>query len=380
MKPIIYIHSSLLSLKVKKLIDFFGYSLYNRNKNKDDIKINLDEINSIVIVNLGHIGDILLMLPMLDALRENYKGKIILVVNSYVYPLAKIIKMVDHVVSVPHPKFSRSNETSWYKTFKIFRSLKSDVMFVADVYFYSIPFAYLSQKKYFIGFNPSGFGFLFDVVLDYPFGKHITEKYYKFLDFLNIKKPKVKNLREYLNNIKSNMNETNHIVIAIGTGAQSKNWDDEYFIELINLLKEDKRISNNRKIVLLGKLELKNYTKYEIFEKDTKIINLINRTTINEAISIIQDASIFIGLDSGLTHASAMLGVKTIAVFSGTTGIGIWDPIDLNNNVEIIRIMNLPCNNNGSGCGKNYCKSKDCMRLITPEIVYKKILDFLASS
>jgi heptosyltransferase-2 len=376
-KKIKYLHSSPLGLMVKKLVDHLGYYFFNRNKDKEKFIIRLNEIRSIAIVNLGHIGDILLMLPMLDALRENYNGKIILLVNPYVFELAKKIKMVDEVYCVPHPRFSRTNNGSWFETFKVFRSLKTDIVFVADVYFFSIPFAYISRKKYFIGYNPVGFGFLFDLVLDYPYNMHITEKYYRFLDLLDIKRPKLKILTEYLYDVTNPLNDKDYIVIAVGTGAQAKDWDDENFIELINLILYDEKIIKNKKIVLLGKMEEERYRRYKIYHNDQKVIDLINRTTITEAIGIIKDSTLFVGLDSGLTHASAMLGIKTIALYSGTTGIGVWDPLNFSNNVDLIRVDNLFCNNNGHGCGKRYCKTRICMNLITPLMVYNKICKYL---
>ncbi|MGB9762792.1 MAG: glycosyltransferase family 9 protein [Minisyncoccia bacterium] len=372
-KEIEYLTSNPFSLKIKKLIDFWGYILFNRNKKVGEI--DLRKINSITIVHMGHIGDIVLMLPMIDALRNNFKGKIILVVNQYVRELAKLIRGVDKVYSVPHPKFSRTNSTSWFETFKIFKGLESDIVFEAGCYFFSIPFSFLIRKKLFVGYNVSGLGFLFDVVLDYPFNRHIIRKYFKFLDFLSIPEPQIKPLSEYLllDTIKFNKTqsilriEENYIVLGIGAGAQAKDWPDDYFIQLVERLSE-----LNIVVVLVGKLDLIRAGKYKIFENNTKVINLINKTNIGEVLKIIERAKIFIGLDSGLTHCASMLGIKTVAIFSGTTGIGIWDPINLRNNVYIFR-ANVPCNNNGQGCGLKFCQDNICMKFISPEHVYQKV-------
>ncbi|MGC8651583.1 MAG: hypothetical protein ACP5RX_03155, partial [Minisyncoccia bacterium] len=71
-KEIRYLTSNPFNLKIKKLIDFWGYILFNRNKKVSEI--DLRKINSITIVHMGHIGDIVLMLPMIDALRNNFNG------------------------------------------------------------------------------------------------------------------------------------------------------------------------------------------------------------------------------------------------------------------------------------------------------------------
>ncbi len=348
------------SIKIKSIIDFIGYSFFNRNKN---IKINLKDVNSVTIVNMGHIGDIALMLPMIDGLKQHFKGEINLAINPYTYEFSKSIKLINHIYKIPHPSFSRDRSSSWYETLKAFKSIKTDIVFDARSYFFSIPFSYLIEKKYLVGFDVSGLGFLLDVVLDYDYKAHITEKYFKFLEYLDIPKPFIKGLEHYINleDLK-HKGLKDYVVVAIGTGAQAKEWPDEYYIKLIKDISA--KYGNN--IVLLGKTSEERASKYNLYMKN--VFNLINQTSIMDAIGIIKNANAFIGLDSGLTHISAMLGVKTIAIYSGTTRVGNWEPINLNNNVRVIR-KEVPCNYNGDGCFKSFCEDNIFMKFIKPENV-----------
>mgnify|MGYP000322836395 CR=1 FL=1 len=44
-------------------------------------------------------------------------------------------------------------------------------------------------------------------------------------------------------------------------------------------------------------------------------------------------------------------------LYSGTIGIGIWEPINYyNGNIEVIRVR-IPYDNNSSGCGKKSCEN-----------------------
>jgi heptosyltransferase-2 len=375
-----YFYSSKKNLFVKKNIDFIGYKFFNRNRQK--LLLDIKKIKSISIVNLGHIGDMILMLPMLDSLRKGFDGKIFLIVNPYVYDLVKNFKMVDEIIVIKHPKVSRGSGTSWVKAIKDFSGLKVDLVFNADMLFYSIPLCYLIKSNFFIGYNAGGFGFLFDMVLEYPYDYHITERFFRFLDFLKIPRQKIEKLDYYLNininetyeklNEKYNINRNKFVVIAIGAGAQSKDWDDENYFELTKMLSK-----LNFNIVLLGKVDYFREDKYKKnFEYNSKVLNLINKTNIIEAISFISNCVFFVGLDSGLTHIAGISGVKTFGIYSGMTGIGVWDPISLNNNVKVIRV-DVPCNNKGRGCGKVVCRNNICMKNISSDLVYNFIINNL---
>ncbi|PMP91369.1 MAG: hypothetical protein C0170_05005 [Hydrogenobaculum sp.] len=302
---------------------------------------------------------------MIDGLRQYFKGEVKLLVNSYTYEFAKSIKLLDHVYEVPHPSFSRGKNISWYEAFKVFKSIKTDIVFDARSYFHSIPLSYLIDKKCLIGFDVFGFGFLLDVALNYDYKAHMTEKYFKFLEYLDIPRPTIKSLEHYINlEGKKYKDLKDYVAIGIGTGVQSKDWPDEHYIRLIEYILS----KYNKNIVLLGKTSEERASKYNLDIK--RVYNLINKTSIMEAIDIIKNADTFIGLDSGLTHISAMLGIKTIAMYSGITRVGNWEPLNLNNNVRVIR-KEVSCNYNGDGCFKSFCEDNICMKFIKPEDVLR---------
>lgn len=357
---------------IKKIVDPFGYVLFNHNKN---IHIDLNSIKSIAIVNLGHIGDNILMLPMLDSLRDSFKGRIILVVNPYVYEIVKLFNMIDDVIAIPHPILSRDKSSSWLKTFKTFKNLEADIIFNADSYSYSLFFLHFSKKKILIGYDIYGLGFLLDVILKYPYHKHITERYYGFIDCIGVKRENIKNLFEYLNIQRKNYEYNDYIILSIGSGAQSRDWPDKNYIRLISLIR--KKLPDIR-LFLVGKIKRERLRIYEDIN-DNFVINFLNKTSIKDVIYLISNAKVFVGLESGLTHISALLGVKTLALYSGTTEIGVWEPISVSDNVTVLR-ENVNCNNKGLGCNRAYCLDNICMKNISPDVVFSKILEILKRS
>jgi len=71
-----------------------------------------------------------------------------------------------------------------------------------------------------------------------------------------------------------------------------------------------------------------------------------------------------------------ILSIYSFLYFSLSAIIGVWDPLNFSDNVDLIRVDNLFCNNNGQGCGKRYCKIRVFMKLITLLMVYNKICKY----
>lgn len=102
--------------------------------------------------------------------------------------------------------------------------------------------------------------------------------------------------------------------------AQSfKRWNEDNWIELILLLK-----NQPYKFVLLGSKDDKNYNEELINKGITQdhyfksIVNLCGSTTLNELFCILPSGSLFIGLNSGMTHIANALGVKTVSMMTST--------------------------------------------------------------
>ncbi|MGC8706221.1 MAG: glycosyltransferase family 9 protein [Desulfurella sp.] len=353
---------------MKKLIDSVGYNFFNKNKN---LELSVDSIYSICIVQPGHIGDLLLSIPMIDQLRKNFDGHMSLAVTSYTYELAKNLNNIDEIILIEHfrPNYLyNSKKFNIIKPIKTFKNIKSDVIFElrGDINII-IPLFLFSKYRFLVGFDVGGGGFLLDKVLPYPHHKHISETFYSFLEGFGVEKPKLKILDQYLSkSLENTLNIQNYVTIAIGTGHKSKEWDDNNFIKLIDFLKNE-----NKKIVLLGKIEENRLKKYDNLAHDN-VINLLNKTTIIEAISIIKYSDAFVGLDAGLTHAAAMLGVKTVAIYSAVNELNVWQPFNEFSKVEVVR-SKLSCEN----CGLSNCNNNICMRMIKPEVVYQKLLEIL---
>ncbi len=372
-RKITYLNPNSKMTPIKKIIDFIGYRFFCKNKVDLD-NLDISNFKSICIVQMGHIGDFLLSTQMISEIRKNFNGKLTLAINKNTFELASNLKGIDEVIVLNHPRkiYSRSKDNSLFSAVKSFSKIDADLVLEVRGDINIIPFIRLfSNYKYLIGFDAGGTGFLLDKVLKYPYGEHITKTYDKFLDFFKIAKPEVRKLDIYFDLKTFNpVKEDKYIVIAVGrTGSRSRDWDIENFIKLINMF-----LSNGYIVVLVGKVTPDESKEYEKFD-NKNLINLTNKTTLMELFSVLRDASLFIGLDSGPTHAAAMFGIKTLVLYSGVVDFNVFRPIEAFGNVNIIK-MNVECEK----CYKINCENNICMKMITPEMVFYRAIELIDKS
>ena len=149
-----------------------------------------------------------------------------------------------------------------------------------------------------------------------------------------------------------------------------KCWKDEYMAEIIGWL-----IDKGVKVVVTSAPDEKEITKARgilslIPNPQSLIPNLIDlsgKTTIKELAAISEASDLFIGVDSAPMHIAAAVGTPVIALF-GPTGKE-WMPYGLGN---IVISKDMPC----KPCKKGMCEGielRDCMTAIKPDDVKEAV-------
>lgn len=95
----------------------------------------------------------------------------------------------------------------------------------------------------------------------------------------------------------------NYIVIMTDASAEYRRLEKDKWQNLLNML------PGEIKIVQLG------ISKMPLHHNN--LLDLTNITTLQEALSIISNADLLIGNETGLTHFSYLSGKKTIMIFGG---------------------------------------------------------------
>ncbi len=139
------------------------------------------------------------------------------------------------------------------------------------------------------------------------------------------------------------------ILFYPSSGSKKKNLPERLIIKIIRLL--------NNPVVVAGEADEWLRDIYDdIFILDKDII----RTA-----SILRSARLFIGADSGLSHLSSYLGVKTMIIYGPTDPV-IWKPIGR----DILEIRPSLC----PPCFPLTCKSRECLE---DENIHEEILQRL---
>jgi len=131
---------------------------------------------------------------------------------------------------------------------------------------------------------------------------------------------------------KTGEGDTAGIVIHPGSGSQKKNYPPAFWLKLIKGLRGPCLDPHLKVVLLLGPAEQGLYTS---FKEDQGLEDIDIRVSAEreELLSVLGNASVYIGHDSGVTHLAAMMGIHVIAIFKESSAEQ-WGP--LGPNVRII--------------------------------------------
>jgi len=345
----------------------------------------------IILIGLTGIGNTILFLPSLKALKDNKKDTFITLLTSQNESLFNFLienRMIDKIISFKNKNLFRiiiiiikifferydasftlySGKTvNKLKLFTFFiharkRYIHGDKNLILDKLNNVVPYENIHDIQQ--NLNLIKF-FLYDYninLLDFYYNKKIYNNFFKEIGIIS----KVKN--ENINSFK--------ILIGIhplASHTYSKIWSLDNYIKLINIL--NKRFEC--KFRIFGSSE-----EREVLMKMQQKLNIKNVETFislnfPELINKISDCQFFICNDSSLMHIASFSDVYVFALF-GPTDIKRTHPFT--NKSSVISI-NYPC----SPCieEKKYikCKHFNCMKLMdveyVSEIITKKILEYL---
>ena len=147
-----------------------------------------------------------------------------------------------------------------------------------------------------------------------------------------------------------------------------REWPIENFIELANLILEDK--DNN--VAIIGTEGATCKTKHMLQQiNNPRCLSLVGQTTLDELLELFNISEALISNDCGLAHLGMLTSVKKFILF-GPESPQIFGP--LGDNVHIF-YSDWPCspclsafNNRRSACGDN-----KCLKAIKPNEIYQRL-------
>ena len=336
-----------------------------------------------------HIGDLLLVTPILRTLRTNYKkAHIALLADAKLADLVKNNPNIDELIAIDKKGYHNKLK-NYFKVVQDIRNKNFDLVINLHANERASFCAAFSGAKKIVGYSTFGLSLMFDKVMkNRKAVKHQVEAHFDVLqEFLGIKELDDHGIEMYLDkNVdkwaddffkKTFGEEPEYIkkelplnVIALNAGASwpTKRWGEENYANLA-----DDLLDLNYGIIFLGGAMDK-----EIVEQITTLMRHQNhpllkiftgQLSLMELAAVLKKCDILVTNDSGPMHVAVAMDVPLVTMFGASPVPGFYPY----NNKSVLIKTPLKCH----PCGKHHCDTLDCMKAIPVTEVLNHTLDLL---
>jgi len=338
-------------------------------------KLVFEDINTILIRGTNWIGDVIMTLPAIAAVRETFPhAKVTVLAKPWVAEVYRICKNIDEVLIFQSPGIHHGI-VGKYRLARELQKKEFDAAILLQNAIEAAIITWLARIPIRVGYNSDGRGFLLthSVVRTNEIRKvHQINYYLEMLKSAGFRSSE-RNLTLVLDNdyraIADNILKKHHIgknaiTIGIAPGATygpAKMWFPERFTAVADRLVND----FSARILLFGSNSDRKRAETVQQSSNNMFLNLAGNTSLKEAIALISRCDLFISNDSGLMHVAGALGIPLVAIFGSTNPV-TTSPVGKK---SIVLYKNVPC----SPCLKKTCPTDfRCMDLITADEVYDK--------
>ena len=278
----------------------------------------------ILVIRGGAIGDFILMLPALKALRDTYPGARIEILGY------------KHIAALAENRFYaqavRSIESGPLSSFFAKDSkLPDELVSYFGSFDLILSYLYDPDRIFENNLRRCGAREIVPGPVKIENHSHATRQLARPLEELGISvtdfAPKIfpaaedrQFAREFLKSCASPL-----IALHPGSGSEKKNWPLQNWIELGNSLP-------GSFVVVSGEADENQVSALESEWKDREILFAKNLPLPH--LAAVLEGAVFVGHDSGISHLAAATGAKCILLF-GPTNPDVWAP--LNENVRVLR-------------------------------------------
>ena len=325
----------------------------------------------ILLARTDGIGDLILTLPVIFALRKKMPDAYIaLVINRNNYSIVKNLPYINEIIGIDNQPVSllkaliKIRNNNFNVAIQLLPGSDNKGSFLIAMSNAKIKAGYnvgIFKKFYTDPISPPSPGYETDNVINilsnFIPNLEITER--GLIIGLQAEAKITRLLKQH--NIKKG---EDFIIIHIGASKDNRNkiWPRENFSDLI-----DKIISNFKlKVFIIG-----SKGEINIVEKITKgknnVFNLAGILTLEELLPLIRRCRFFISNNSGPLQIAVALGVNTISLI-GPSLFSRWAPRGENHIVIKKELECLPCEGK-----KIRCRDNKCMKLITVGEVYQAV-------
>jgi predicted lipopolysaccharide heptosyltransferase III len=346
--------------------------------------LSRDNVRTILLIQLGDIGDVMLTFPAVRALKENFpRADVFVAVREKAKELIEECPWAAGVISVNEEKRSWMDE--WYYQAKFFSALRGrhfDLAIDMKAGDRAAILALLSGAKQRIGLYASDGKlwrnrvFTHLALPDQAPGRHMAEHYLSLLEEYGIKTdhvwpelvPSEARLRVAQDLLKKEGVPADRPVIAIQPFSlwPYKEWGIGNYIGLIRWLVSNYLVS----IIVTGSGDERAKADELMKECPSNTYNLAGKTSIGTLAAVFHRCKLFIGVDSAGMHIAAATGIPTVNLF-GPSSSTDWAP---RGKGHLVIRKDLPC----VPCQKKGCEDSGVSRCLD-ELTLAEVQDAVKS-
>jgi len=277
----------------------------------------------ILITRLSHIGDCILTLPVVNAIRKQHPGAFIAwAVESPTQQLLENHPEIDHIIQIP--KSWMSSPAAWLNARRELRCEDFDIAIDPQGLTKSAMLGWLSGASQRIGIkgrwgrelSPWLNNTLVETLSD-----HVVDRSLELLSKMEIESPQVEfnlpttaesdqKIAQWLSSHKLD----SFAVINPGASWASKRWENDRFGTVANHLYQ----KHNLRTVISWAGDKEKAMAQQIFRLNNRGSVFAMPTKLNELASLLTRARFFVGCDTGPMHIATAVGTPCVGLF-GTT-------------------------------------------------------------
>lgn len=343
------------------------------------------QVQRILLVQLDHMGDAVITLRSLHALRHNYPGAAIDVLCSpWTAELFDASRDVSRVFVSHNNRFCRPRQATWWWSTGLWglrlRRQRYDVAFDVRGEAPIAALLWLTGARHRVGWHCGGGGFflthgptyvqnrpelrsrlaLWSAVRREDWDSFKATRAQENLEWnLQIRDSVYHKIQRELNTLPHPSHPL--VVLHLGAGTMAKRWPVERWRLLIAELLRTLQCT----VVLIGSPEEQRLAASVMHAyQDPKIADWTGRHDLLELAVLLDRSDLFIGADSGPAHLAAAVQTPAVVLFSGTNNAQQWRPEG-----DHVRVVSrqVAC----SPCHRSTCAWSDhpCMTGISPRQV-----------
>ena len=339
-------------------------------------KINLSEINKILVFRTGSLGDSVCALPAISSVRKNFPdSKIDILTNAGADNLVSLGALIDRTIVNEIINYYGLSKTELFKKLK---AKKYDVFIQLPQYDANL----VRQVRDIFIAKTLGvkFAFGWQIASTWFLAKHQA----RLITFVNerdrllniLEKNGLKSYglvyplgfnEEITNKVESLIEDKRlkekdkNVGMVVGAKRPQNRWPIEYFKEVTKYL-----LDHGKNILLFGGEEDKELAKQIEGEN---VFNFCGKLTPLETAETMKYCKLVISNDTGPMHLSYAVNTPVIAIFSGRDYANKWYPL---NTDLTLRASNILC----TDC-LNECKNElSCLKQLKPDYILNQVSSF----